>query len=481
MPSKAANFEYWNRARHDSPLFRYTTGILAVWLALSLWSLFPVLNRHPFALFLAAVVLTARFLGLGPSLLGSLAAAACLDFIILPRGSNPVHREELERLLVFLALALLIGSLARQRTKAERRAEHSMREMAVIVECSDDAIFSTTPDGKIISWNRGAELLYGYAAEEIVGGAVTILAPPDRRHEVERNHETLKQGLSIAPYQTERMRKDGSRVPILLTVSPLRNAQGTIFGASAIARNLSAQLHSEEAVRRSQRLATAGRLVASIAHEINNPLEAVLNLIYLAQNDPQKAVRYLSMAEQEVHRASQIAQRTLGLVRDSGSIDTIDPATIMDEILQLYARKIQSKQIHVIRSYRGSSKISGYSGEVRQLLTNLLVNAVDAMDADGLLQVRVRAGQRWRPGETGVRITIADDGSGIPPDRIRNIFEPFYTTKKDSGTGLGLWVSQGIVHKHGGSIRVRSRTKAPGRGTVFSIFLPNIQAAVQVA
>lgn len=481
MLSRIANFEYWSRARRHSPLVRYTAGILLVWLALSLWSLFPILNRHPFSLFLAAVVVTARFLGLGPSLLGSLAAVACLDFIILARGSSVNPGEELERLLVFLALAVLIGSLARQRTKAELLAERSIREMAAIVECSDDAIFSTTPEGNIVSWNRGAERLYGYKAEEIVGRAVTVLAPPDRREEVERNCENLSRGFSIAPYQTERMRKDGSRVPILLTVSPLRHAQGKILGASAIARDLSAQRHSEEAVRRSQKLATAGRLVASIAHEINNPLEAVLNLIYLARNDRQQAERYLSMAEQEVERAAQIAQRTLGLVRDSNSIDTIDPAMIMDEILQVYGRKIEGKQIQVTRSYRGRCQINGYSGEVRQLLTNLLVNAVDAMDANGMLQVRVRTGRRWPRGEAGVQITIADDGAGIPRERVRHIFEPFYSTKKDSGTGLGLWVSQGIVQKHGGSIRVRSRVDGPRRGTVFSIFLPDIRVVSQVA
>jgi signal transduction histidine kinase len=157
----------------------------------------------------------------------------------------------------------------------------------------------------------------------------------------------------------------------------------------------------------------------------------------------------------------------------------------MDEILQLYSRKLVSRQIRVTRRYRSSGPISGFSGELRQLLANLVMNAMDAMADGGSLQVRVAAGRDWPTGRAGVRITVADTGSGIPRDRLRQIFEPFYTTKKDTGTGLGLWVSRGIVQKHGGSIRVRSRadgrTTARTTGTVFSIFLPQEHEASRVA
>jgi two-component system CheB/CheR fusion protein len=376
---------------------------------------------------------------------------------------------------------LLVGSLARQRTKAELKAERTLREMAAIVECSDDAIFSTGPDGLISSWNRGAERLYGYSEEEAVGVPVIMLTPPERREEFEHNREVLNRGGSVESYQTERMRKDGTRVPVLLSVSPLRNREGRIMGNSATARDISVQQRSEEAVRRSEKLATAGRLAASIAHEINNPLEAVLNLLYLARNDPRQADQYLSMAEEEVGRVARLAQQTLGLVRDTSSPDRMDAARIMDEILQMYSGKLESKQIRVTRRYRGGSQISGYAGEVRQLLTNLVVNAVDAMDVGGSLHVRVTGVRQWSDRVEGIRITLADNGSGIPTESLRRIFEPFYTTKKDAGTGLGLWVSRGIVEKHGGSILVRSKVNGSYRGTVFSIFLPNSYAASQVA
>jgi len=461
--------------KRHSALVRYGSAILAAWIALSLWTFSPVLHRHPFALFLVAVVVTARFFGLGPALFCCAVSTVCLDLIVfLPRYSFAVNtQDEAERLAVFLTLAVLIGSLARQRTRAELRAERSLREMAAIVECSDDAIFSTNPDGIITSWNRGAEHLYGYAAEEAVGSPVMLLAPLERHEEVEHNRQVLNRGGSVESYQTERMHKDGSRVPVQLTVSPLRNREGKIVGASAIARDISAQQRSEEAVRRNEKLATAGRLAASIAHEINNPLEAVLNLLYLARNDPRQAEQYLCMAEQEVGRVARLAQQTLGLVRDTAAPGRMDAARIMDEVLELYSRKLEHKQIRVTRRYRGGAQISGYSGEVRQLLANLLVNAVDAMGEGGALHVRVTAGRQWPGGKEGIRMTLADNGHGIPRETMRRIFEPFYTTKKDAGTGLGLWVSRGIVHNHGGSIRVRSRIEGRNRGTVFSIFLPN--------
>ena len=469
----------WTALKRQSALVRYGSAVVAAWVALSLWTFSPILHRHPFALFLAAVVVTARFFGLGPALFCCAVSTACLDFIVfLPRYSFAIStQDDIERLTVFLALAVLVGSLARQRTRAELTTERTLREMAAIVECSDDAIFSTNPEGIITSWNRGAERLYGYAAEEAVGTSVMILAPPERHDEAEHNRQVLNRGGSVESYQTERMHKDGTRIPIQLTVSPLRNREGKIVGASAIARDISAQQRSEEAVRRNEKLATAGRLAASIAHEINNPLEAVLNLLYLARNDPRQAEQYLSMAEQEVGRVARLAQQTLGFVRDTSSPGRMDAARIMDEVLELYSRKLEDKQIQVTRRYRGDSQISGYSGEVRQLVANLLVNAVDAMGEGGSLHVRVTSGRQWSNDLDGIRMTLADNGSGIPRESLRRIFEPFYTTKREAGTGLGLWVSRGIVKNHGGSIRVRSRIEGQGRGTVFTVFLPNGNAA----
>ncbi len=477
----------WIARSRYSTLAQYAGATLAVWVALSLWTFSDVLHRHLFVLLLAAVLFTARFLGFGPAVFCTLVSAACLDFFGLPPSfSFSISRgADWERLVVFLAISIFAGSMARQKTLAESRADRTTREMAAIVEYSCDAIYSADPDGTITSWNRAAENLYGYTAEEAVGSSVARLAPPDRRDEVEHNREILNRGGTVASYRTERMRKDGTRCPVLLTVSPLRNRRGKIVGASAIARDISAEKQSEEAIRRSEKLATAGRLAASIAHEINNPLEAIINLLYLARHDSRHAVQYLTQAEQEVARVAQLAQQTLGFVRDTSSPAAMDPAVIMDEILLLYSRKLDGRHIRVTRRYRSHGPVNGYSGELRQLLANLLVNAVDAMADGGSLQVRVAAGRDWsgnsHDGRQGVRITVADNGSGIPRDHLRRIFEPFFTTKKDTGTGLGLWVSHGIVQKHGGSIRVRSNSEGRATGTVFSIFLPLRQEISRVA
>ena len=483
MSGIGANLKSWIARNRRAALVQYGGAALAVWVALSLWTFSGVLHRHLFVLLLAAVLFTARFLGFGPAVFCSLVSTACLDFFALPPYfSLRIHTgADVERLMVFLAISVFAGSMARQKTLADSRADRTTREMAAIVEYSCDAIYSTHPDGTITSWNRAAELLYGYTAEEAIGSPVARLAPPERLDEVEHNRELLNRGGHVASYRTERMRKDGTRCPVLLSVSSLRNARGEIVGTSAIARDISAEKQSEEAVRRSEKLATAGRLAASIAHEINNPLEAVVNLLYLARHDSSHAEEYLTLAEQEVGRVAQLAQQTLGFVRDASSPGSMDPAAIMDEILQLYSRKLEGRHIRVTRRYRGSCEISGYSGELRQLLANLLVNAVDAMADGGSLQVRVATGRDWSNGIEGVRITVADNGSGIPSNNLRQIFEPFYTTKKDTGTGLGLWVSRGIVQKHGGSIRVRSRTDGRATGTVFSIFLPQRHEISRVA
>jgi len=483
MSGTRDNLKNWIARYRRSPIALYAGAAVAVWVALSVWTFSPILHRHLFVLLLAAVLFTARFLGFGPAVFCTLLSTVSFDFFgIAPYFSFGINsKADLERLSAFLVIAVFAGSMARQKTLAETRADRTMREMAAIVEFSTDAIYSARPDGIITSWNRAAERLYGYTAEQAVGSSISLLAPPERLDEVVRNREKLAHGGNVSSYRTERLRKDGSRCPILLSVSSLRNARGEIIGVSAIARDISAEVQSEEAIRRSEKLATAGRLAASIAHEINNPLEAVVNLLYLARHDSVRLGEYLTMAEREVGRVAQLAQQTLGLVRDSSSPGKMDPSTIMDEILQLYSRKLEGRHIRIARRYRGRCEISGYSGDLRQLLANLVVNAVDAMADQGCLQVRVAHARDWSNGSEGVRITVADNGSGIPRDNLRQIFEPFYTTKKDTGTGLGLWVSWGIVQKHEGSIRVRSRANGGTTGTVFSIFLPEHNKVTQVA
>ncbi len=181
------------------------------------------------------------------------------------------------------------------------------------------------------------------------------------------------------------------------------------------------------------------------------------------------------MAEKEVHRVAEIAQQMLGSVRESASLTPLNVSAALDEVLQLYRRKLDDRHIRIEKNYDADVEIHGFAGELRQLFSNLIINAVDAMADGGRLTLHVTPGHEWADRQRpGVRVTIADNGNGIPHSDMARIFEPFYTTKGDAGTGLGLWLSHGIVQKHGGSIRVRSRTIAGSSGTVFSVFLPQM-------
>jgi PAS domain S-box-containing protein len=348
------------------------------------------------------------------------------------------------------------------------------RQLADIVESSQDAILSKDVNGIITSWNGGAERLYGYRADDIIGKHVSILTPPEQPDEIPHIMAELARGERVQQYRTQRLRKDGKRLTVFLSISPLRDNHGKIVGASAIAQDITTQVRAEEALRKSEKLATAGRLAATIAHEINNPLEAIGNLLYLAHRDKSKADEYLSMAERELARVAGIAQQTLGLVRDPASVAPVDVGAIVDEVLNLHARQLRVKEIEVRTRYDRTAQIHGFSGEIRQVFSNLIGNAIEALPQRGSLRVRVQDWQEpsnaQRP---GVRVTIADNGSGITRESMSHIFEPFFTTKKDTGTGLGLWLSYSIVQKHGGWIRVRSRAAQGRSGTIFSIFLPS--------
>ena len=224
------------------------------------------------------------------------------------------------------------------------------------------------------------------------------------------------------------------------------------------------QRKSEHALRNAEKLAAAGRLAATVAHEINNPLEAATNLLFLAAHDgslSEQARAYLEIAEQELRRVAHIATQTLGFYRDSSSPSLIRPPEIVGRLLELYARKISARSVEVVRQLDPDAVIMGYAGEFTQVISNLISNALDAMERGGTLAVRTR-----RVGDR-VRITVADTGPGIPPEHLPHIFEPFFTTKKDIGTGLGLWVTRSIIDKHNASIQVRSRFSGARTGTVF--------------
>jgi len=473
--SSAGKWRHWT--------LRYAAALVVTGIALCIWFMWPVMRQDPFVIFITAVIVSARFLGFGPALLCTTASGLAIDYFALePRFSFSLSANDYGRLLVFVAVSILTAGLARQRSRAETRAAQSQRRMAAMVESSADAIITGDLNGIITSWNGGAERLYGYSAAEAIGMSVDLLGPPERPDEVPGITRKVMSGEPIQHHTTERICKDGARIAVDISLSPIRDQRGEVIGASSIAHDITAQRRSEEALRRNEKLATAGRLAAAVAHEINNPLEAVTNLIYLARHRPQNQDQYLKMAEREVLRTAAIAQQMLGFVRESSSPSPLNVASTLDDVLQLYLRPLNEKHIRVAKSYDPAAEIRGFAGELRQLFSNLIINALDALNDGGRLTLHVARCREWsndndrgtEARRTGVRVTIADSGSGIQQSDLTRIFEPFYSTKGDSGTGLGLWLSHGIVQKHEGSIRVRSRTTEGSSGTVFSVFLPDM-------
>ena len=456
----------------------YGSAIAATALSWCIWSLSRVMHQDPFVIFILAVVFIARFYGFGPAVVCTFSSALVLDyFMFRPTIRVPISEMELQRLGVFILISVLVAGLARQRSRAETRVDEVRQQLAAIVTSSEDAIMSFTQDGFVTSWNQGAETLYGYDAAEILGRPLAVLVPTDRLGELGENLERLNREKRVGSYETERVHKNGARLRVLLSISPIRNEKGEMVGASAISRDITQQKRTEEALRRNERLATAGRLTAAIAHEIRNPLEALTNLVYLARRDAAGRDEYLRLAEQEIGRLDSIAQQALGFVRESTAPEQLDAGKLLDEVTQLYLRKLQQSHVTIEKHIDNDAEIFGFPGELRQLFSNLILNAMEAMKDGGRLRLRVVRTHEWSGGQrSGVRVTVADTGSGISPHSLPHIFEPFYTTKKENGTGLGLWLAYGIAQKHTGWIRVASRTTPGSSGTVFVVFLPESPA-----
>jgi two-component system, chemotaxis family, CheB/CheR fusion protein len=355
---------------------------------------------------------------------------------------------------------------------SENPTDSLRSELASIVETTDDAIIGKDLNGTITSWNKGAERLYGYSAAEAVGQHISLISPQDRADEIVEIMRRVRLGEKLDHYETIRRTKDGRLLNISLTISPIHDSRGKLKGASAIGRDITEAKCAEAALRLSERLATVGRLAATITHEINNPLESIGNVLDLLSQrdlsaDDSTLVHY---AQEELRRVMQIVRQTLAFNRVVSFPAEFIVKDVMDDVLDMYQRKIQKNRLTVERRYEFTGKILAHAVEFRQVFANLVRNAVEATAPDGQLLIVLRASRSWKdPKTAGVRIAVIDNGAGIPEDIRRQVFNPFFSTKEEQGTGLGLWVSRQIVARHGGSIRFRTRV---GRGTCFTVFLP---------
>ena len=231
---------------------------------------------------------------------------------------------------------------------------------------------------------------------------------------------------------------------------------------------------AEEALQKTEKLAVLGRLASTIAHEINNPLEAVMNLLHLLRESPlsSQQQQYVEIAQQELARVAEIAGHTLTFNRQSNKTAQASVSALLDSVLALYHSRLAGSQVTIERRFQKTGPILCYPGELRQVFANLIGNAFDATRNGGRIILRERAAEHPKTGQRGIRITVADTGQGMSPEVKAHLFEAFYSTKEFQGTGLGLWISKGIIDKHGGLIRFRSSTKQGKSGTIFSIFIP---------
>lgn len=273
----------------------------------------------------------------------------------------------------------------------------------------------------------------------------------------------------------------------LVSIYPVLTSPDHVRWVGMIVRDVSERARAEETLRKTEKLAATGRLAASIAHEINNPLEALTNILFLLRNFTtldESAQGYVAMAEHEVRRVSEIAQQTLRFYRQSTLPARATLAELIDSVLDLYRSRLNNQSIAVAREFDPQMTLYCYSGEIRQVFANLIGNAMDAVEQGGRIVVRARPSHSWKhPDVHGIRFTVADTGSGMSSEVQARIFEAFFTTKEATGTGLGLWVSHEIIQKHRGVVRVRSRVASsdgPG-GTVFHIFLPDVETPVEQA
>ncbi|MBV9609263.1 MAG: CHASE3 domain-containing protein [Acidobacteria bacterium] len=384
----------------------------------------------------------------------------------------------------------ITGSYREALDDAQRRAAElsgTREQLAAVLASMAEGLYQLDTEGRLVYLNPAAERLLGYRLEEIRGQNMHDVVHSRTPDGHGRSWEdcplvaVVKKGVEYHAPEDYLVRKDGSFLPVETTSSPIV-INGKIFGAVLTFRDLTDRKRSERALRSSDKLAATGRIAATLAHEINNPLDAVGNLLYLLKDKPQdrESRELVDTARQELQRVLQITRNMLSMHREAQEPVAVKMTEMLDGVLSLYERKLKLSRIQVERRYDDPGEVLVFPGEVRQVVSNLLGNAVEAMGTRGgkVITHVYLDHERHNSDRPGVRVVIADDGPGIPEEHRKKIFEPFYTTKAEKGTGLGLWISQDIVQKHEGKMSMRSSTN-PGRsGTVFSIFLPRKQRLV---
>jgi len=398
-------------------------------------------------------------------------AAGADDYLVKPFAAR--------ELLTRVETRLLLSRMRRETEAALRESEERFR---TLVTATSNAIYRVSPDWSEIRQLRGEPLI---ADTEAAGRSwlQEYIHPEDQGRVLEVIRKAIH-SQSAFDLEHRVQRADGSLGWTFWRAIPLKDANGDIVEWFGTASDISERKRTEEALLRSEKLATLGRLAATIAHEINNPLEAITNTLYLARvssEDPVGVRHYLDLADDELKRVAHITRQTLGFYRESSAPTAVSVDTVLDAAEDLLRAKIKAKRVSVEKQYGIDRQVTAVAGELRQVFSNLLANSLDAIEEQGAIKLRISRAPWLDHGPQRIRVTIADNGKGIDAATLPRIFEPLFTTKEATGSGLGLWVSKQIVEKHGGSIRVRSNPQKPRNGTVISIFLPATEMSASEA
>ncbi|NOZ56689.1 MAG: PAS domain-containing protein [Calditrichaeota bacterium] len=370
-----------------------------------------------------------------------------------------------------LGVSVLVVDVTERRAE-EEALDRYRKYVQTILQGAADAIIVLDEQNRIVMWNKGAEELYGWKEEEVVGKPVTVIVPDDPRaqREIEQISEEVRRKGFIRNWQTERITRDGRRVLINLTRTAIFDREGKYIGSSVIARDITEQKRLEQQLIQSEKLSAVGQLAAGIAHEIGSPLTAVASLsqLLLEMSEDEFFRERLALIRKEVDRISRTVRELVDFSRPvTNKVERLDVNQIVNEAVRIvrYDRRLKHREIHVELA-EGLPPVEVAFDQMLQVMVNLLLNAADAIEErdDGQVWIQTKAQ------DGHVVISVRDNGVGIPPENLRKIFDPFFTTKKaGKGTGLGLWVCYNIVQNFSGHIEVESE---PGRGAEFRIVLP---------
>ena len=355
----------------------------------------------------------------------------------------------------------------------EKTRENAKRlaELAAIVSSSDDVIVSKDLNGIITSWNDAATRVFGYSPEEMIGTSILKLIPEHLHSDEKRIIENIRAGRRIEHFETVRLAKNRRLIDVSLTVSPIKDEEGQVIGASKILRDISSRKRIEQSLLQAEKIAATGRMAATIAHEVNNPLEAVMNLLYLLRTKitDDEGRGFLETAEEELGRVSHIAKQTLGYYREHAAASRASVSDIAEHALTIYEPRCTAAGITVKRAVAPSAKIVLRRGEIMQVISNLIANSIYAMREGGTLSLSV---SDVSDPKDGVVLTVEDDGAGIAPTDLPRVFDAFFTTRTTVGTGIGLFVAKQFVEGHGGRINIESNSESEKHGTTVRVFLP---------